>query len=141
MTTSAQAVAFLLFLLAANPGAHADSITVTPGKWEVVTSVQMPMLPGPRVEKTTECVKTGELSPGDFLDDSDECKLTRQTVNGNTLSWEVQCDVEGGQAKGAGSFTANDSIGNGTMRMEMPIQGHPFAVLTSWQAKRIGDCD
>ena len=37
--------------------ALADGIPIEPGEWEVTTTMEMPMLPAPRVQTHTQCIE------------------------------------------------------------------------------------
>ncbi len=67
---------------------NARGIAITPGLWEVVSTVSMPMLPQPKVTTTTKYMVEEELSPDDFNKDmGNPCEISNVVISGNTGSW------------------------------------------------------
>lgn len=119
----------------------ADSIPVEPGMWETTMTMTSPMFPQPRVETTTECVDTSEFSINDLMPaDESDCTIVESNVDGNTLSWKMQCQMQGGSGEGSGTFKSNGDNGTGEMYMKMTVQGQSFEMQNSWEGKRTGPC-
>ena len=130
----------ILFLTA--PVIRADGIPVEPGLWEMSSTMNMPMLPQPRVTTTTECMKESEISMDDMggEDMDPNCQFEMAQVDGNTMKWSFDCPVDGGTSHGEWEATSSgDSVtGNGVITMS--FQGQTMEMTMSWQGKRIGDC-
>ena len=130
----------ILFLAA--PAARADGIPVEPGLWEMSSTMNMPMLPQPRVTTTTECMKESEISMDDMggEDMDPNCQFEMAQVDENTMKWSFDCPVDGGTSHGEWEATSSgDSVtGNGVITMS--FQGQTMEMTMSWQGKRIGDC-
>ncbi len=79
------------FLLAAVPAAFADGIPVEPGLWEMTLTMNMPMLPKPRVNTVTECMEKSEISmDGLGTEDMDPaCSFVMEQLDGDTMKWTV----------------------------------------------------
>lgn len=133
---------FLGAALLAVTAAHADGLSIEPGMWEMTTSMQMPMLPEPRVTTVSECMEKSELSMdelgGEEMDPN--CTFEMNQLDGNTMSWMVDCPVEGGTAHGEWEATSHgDSITGGGL-MTMSIQGQVMEMSMSWEGRRVGAC-
>ena len=130
----------ILFLTA--PVIRADGIPVEPGLWEMSSTMNMPMLPQPRVTTTTECMKESEISMDDMggEDMDPNCQFEMAQVDENTMKWSFDCPVDGGTSHGEWEATSSgDSVtGNGVITMS--FQGQTMEMTMSWQGKRIGDC-
>ncbi len=120
----------------------AEGIKMEKGMWEMTSTTSAPMFPEPRVATKTECIEKSEFGVSDLIrKQDDQCSITESSVNGNSLSWKMECDMQGGgKGSGGGRFTSNGSSGTGTMHMTMEIQGQTIKMETSWNGKRIGPC-
>ena len=120
----------------------ADSISMEPGMWEMTSTTTTSMSPQPQTTTENECIDQSEFSADDLVpDDQDQCTITESNVNGNTLSFSMQCAMQGGgSSTGAGQFTSKGDSGSGSMQMTMEFQGQTFNMQTSWEGKRIGSC-
>ena len=120
----------------------AKGVSIEPGKWEMSMSMQMPMFPNPQERTYTECVEQTELDPQDFqMQDDQFCEFGDVNLDGDTISWSMECPNDMGVSRGQWSFTsAGDSMhGEGSMKTEMAGQTMEFTM--NWKGKRIGDCD
>ena len=84
-------VIFFSLLLSIAPAIQADGIPVEPGLWEMTTTVNMPMMPQPRVTTVTECMTDSELDMDDVGSDGSEtdCTFEMSQVDGSTMKWTV----------------------------------------------------
>ena len=130
----------ILFLTA--PAARADGIPVEPGLWEMSSTMNMPMLPEPRVTTTTECMKESEISMDDMggEDMDPNCQFEMAQVDGNTMKWSFDCPVEGGTSHGEWEATSSGDGVTGNGVITMSFQGQNMEMTMSWEGKRIGDC-
>ena len=51
------------------------------------------------------------------------------------------CTSDAGEMRGNGEFTADSTTANGSMQMSMDMAGQPITMRTSWNGRRLGDCD
>ena len=137
-----RAITIVGILLFAAPAVLADGIPVEPGLWEMSSTVNMPMLPQPRVTTTTECMTESEVSmddmSGEGLDSA--CTFEMAQVDGNTMKWSVDCPVEGGTSHGEWEATSGGDTVTGKGLMTMSFQGQTMDMTMSWEGKRIGNC-
>jgi hypothetical protein len=133
----------LVVLLGAAPAVRADGIPVEPGKWEMKSTMNMPMLPQPRVTTTTECMEESELAMDDLgVEDMDpNCKFDMAQVDGNTMKWSADCPVEGGTSHGEWQAVSGGDTITGEGFITVSFQGQTMEMTMNWEGKRIGDCD
>ena len=137
-----RACIILGMLFFAVPAAWADGIPVEPGLWEMSSTMNMPMMPQPRVTTTTECMKESEISMDDMggEDIDPNCQFEMAQVDGNTMKWSVDCPVEGGTSHGEWEATSSGDSVTGEGLVTISFQGQAMEMTMSWEGKRIGDC-
>lgn len=134
--TTALSVMLAGGLLAGAPGpqdARAEGLPIRDGLWE--TTVQNPMT-GERTSR--ECLKDAVLDPQTMLEGQDDCRMTEQARDGNTLTFTMACAGGSGTAKGR-MFVEGDQ-GNGEISMDLDMGGRKMSMTMSWDAVRVGDC-
>ncbi len=128
----------------------AEGTNIKPGKWEIKTTVTMPMMPEAKVTTQTECITPEEASyPLAAIIEDSTCKVLNKEENGNTLEFELECEGEMGmKMNGKGHFTANGTTASGKMEMTMnmpqnipQMDGQSMKMTQEWEGKRIGNCD
>ena len=132
-----------LALAASLSFAQAATIPVEPGLWEMTSTISMPMLPQPQINKQTDCISKDTLSMdevgGEDMDPA--CTLEAGQIDDTTMKWTFDCPVEGGgRSRGDWQATSHgDRVeGSGVMKMEM--QGQVMEMTMSWEGRRVGDC-
>jgi len=115
------------------PAARAEGLPVKDGLWE--TTMQNPMT-GERV--TRECLKNAVLDPQTMLEGQDDCRMTEQALDGNTLTFTMICGDGSGTAQGRMSLEGDR--GDGEIDMQFDLDGQQMSMSMSWDAVRIGDC-
>ncbi len=118
-----------------------ESISIEPGMWEVTTTMTSPMSNQPQVKTSQECMEDSEIS-ADVLtpNDDDNCSTSDVNANGDTLTWSMQCSMQGNVMTGGGSFTSQGNSGHGNMHMDMQVEGQSFKMELTWKGKRVGSC-
>ncbi len=141
---------FLFALLAAVP-ALAAAQSVTPGKWEITTTVQSMEMPGAppgiaammkgRPIRVTHCLTAEEAAKGpqEMMKSRKECQFTRYSMSGGKLSSEMVCRQGGGTmtATSTGSFSPTDFTTSGRSVM---TGSQPMTLTATTVGHRIGDC-
>ena len=121
----------------------AQGIPIEPGMWEMTSTMNMPMLPQPRVTNSKECIEEDELSPETWNEEDMDtsCTFSNRVVNGNTMKWSMNCNAQGGATRGEWEVTSHgDTLtGEGTVTVDM--QGQSMVMDMKWDGKRVGDCD
>jgi hypothetical protein len=112
--------------------ARAEGLPIRDGLWE--TTMQNPMT-GERVSR--ECLKDAVLDPQTMLEGQDDCQMTEQALDGNTLTFTMEC-AGGGTAQGRMSVDGDQ--GDGEITMQFDMGGRQMDMSMSWDAVRVGDC-
>ncbi len=132
----------LAVFIVMSSAAWAEGMVVEPGKWEMSSTVGMPMLGEPRTMKSEQCIQQSEFTPESFNDESmpNECTFEVQEMSATAMTWTMDCDTAGSTSHG--QFSAQSSgdelSGNGTLTMSMG--GQEMEMTMEWSGKRIGDC-
>ncbi|WMS88403.1 DUF3617 domain-containing protein [Pleionea litopenaei] len=121
--------------------ASAAELPINPGLWETTTTGTNPMTGKNETKTETECVKERSISTAEFMQDEKSCKATKDEVSGNTLSFAIQCTVQGVATEMSGSITADDNSSTGNMNIAMTMGGQTRNMDMKWTAKRLGSCD
>lgn len=129
-------------LLLVTFSALAEGIPVEPGLWKMTSTVNMPMLPQPRVTTVTECMEKSEITMdevgGEGMDPN--CTLDMTQVDGNTMKWSVDCPMEGGTSHGEWQATSGGDTVTGEGSLTMSMQGQTMEMTMTWEGRRIGEC-
>lgn len=121
-------------------GAQAE-LNMQPGLWESTITTNMPgvpMVPPPVTQRY--CITRDDLVPQD-PQAARECKRLEHKIQGNTVTWNAECQHEGMTTVGAGRITYAGDTYTGTMDMEM--RGGPMGTMKMTQTmkgRRVGDC-
>ena len=132
-----------LTLLVAPVAARADAIPVEPGLWEMTSTVNMPMLPQPKVSTRTDCIEEEEISMDDVggEDMGPECSFETAQADASTMQWSFTCPMEGGgTSQGEWQATSFGDRVTGSGKVSMEMQGQVMEMTLSWEGKRIGEC-
>lgn len=119
----------------------AAELPIKPGEWETTMTRTNPMTGEPTTETNTRCVKETSFNPSTMMQDAEGCELVKDELNGNTLTFRMECAME--QGTGAtvdGEFTSDGDTGSGTMDMNMDMGEMKMTMNMEWTSKRLGDC-
>ena len=114
-------------------GARAEGLPIKDGLWE--TTMRNPMT-GERTSR--ECLKDAVLDPQTMLEGQDDCQMTEQALDGNTLTFTLAC--AGGSGTAEGRMFVEGNQGNGEISMQFDTAGRKMSMTMSWDAVRVGDC-
>jgi len=117
-------------------GAHharAEGLPIRDGLWE--TTMKNPMT-GERTSR--ECLKDTVLDPQSMLEGQDDCRMTEQARDGNTLTFSMEC--AGGSGSAEGHMFVDGDQGGGEINMHFDMGGRLMEMTMSWDAVRVGDC-
>jgi hypothetical protein len=133
---------FALILVLVSFEATAEGIAIEPGKWEMSTTMNMPMLSQPKVSTVTECMEESELSPEKMTDEMDSgCTFDARVVENNTMKWSMDCVADTGSSRGEWEATSHGDTLTGSGTITIDVQGQSMEMLMSWEGKRVGECD
>ncbi len=120
--------------------AGAAELELNPGLWETTMTRTNPMTGEPTTETNTECVKETSFNPSDMMQDAQGCELVKDELNGDTLTYRMECDMQGTRATVDGMFQTDGQTGKGNMDMKMSMGEMDMTMKMDWTAKRVGDC-
>lgn len=128
-----------VLLLLQCASAIADSLPINPGLWEsTVTSNNS--FTGNATHTTQECVTISEFDPKTMAQDAEGCEVVESDVNGNTLTFTMNCNIQGGEAVINGRYQSNGDTGSGAMNMGISFGDQVMSMESSMTSKRLGDC-
>ncbi|HYK04295.1 MAG TPA: DUF3617 family protein [Thermoanaerobaculia bacterium] len=109
-----------------------------PGKWQVKISMEMPGMPFKMPPVTTEiCLTEEDLSnPQKAVptDAKSKCTVSDYKLDGNTVTWTVDCPKE--KTHGTGEITYSADSYTGAMKMTVGEQ----EMTTKYAGKWLGEC-
>ena len=115
-------------------------LSINPGLWETTMTRTSPMTTQSITETRTECVKETKFDPGKLLQDAQGCALIDDDLNGDTLSFRMECNMQRAKASVEGTFTTDGQTGSGDMDMKVNAGGMNMTMNMNWTATRLGDC-
>jgi len=121
--------------------AGAAELPINPGLWETTMTRTNPMTGEPTTETNTRCVKETSFNPSAMMQDAQGCELIKDEVNGDTLTFTMECSMEqGARATVDGQFQTDGQTGSGNMDMTMNMGEMNMSMNMKWTSKRVGDC-
>ncbi len=138
MRSKCLAVAGVLVLMPFTSGAA--ELEINPGLWETTMTRTNPMTGEPTTETTTECVRETSFNPSEVMQDAEGCELVKDELAGDTLTFRMECNMEGTQATVDGNFQTDGESGKGNMDMNMNMGEMKMEMNMNWTSKRVGDC-
>ena len=131
------ALTAVVAIVAVAPMRAADS-PQKPGKWQVKMEMEIPGMPFKMPAVTQEICLTAEdvANPEKAVpkDPKQKCTISDYKVDGNTVSWSMDCPKE--KTKGTGSITYTDSSYTGVMDMTVGEQSMKMKYAGKW----LGEC-
>ncbi len=107
------------------------------GLWEITVITEMGNMKMPAMTHT-QCLTKNDFVPKGVQQPGQECEITDTKVDGNTVTWTIQCTTQGAEMTGTGKTTYSGDSFEGTMVMSMPQTN--MEITTHMSGKRIGDC-
>lgn len=120
--------------------AGADELTIKPGMWESTMTTTNSMMPSPMTTTSKDCVTEPTYQPEQMLDDVEHCQNLTSDVSNNTMTFAMQCTMQGADVAVSGRFTSAEDTGDGEMKMDMSMGPGSMTMNMKWTTKRIGDC-
>jgi hypothetical protein len=107
------------------------------GLWEITMRMEVPGMPVQIAPQTyTQCLTKQEAVPQREAPDQN-CKITKQDIKGDTVSWVVECKTNQGTAVSNGKVTYKGDTFEGVTQM---TQGNMKATQ-QLSGRWIGKCD
>lgn len=116
------------------------------GKWDVsyrMEVVGMPFPMPPITARKTMCLDKSNYVP-DNSQQGQECKVSNQKVNGNTVTWTMHCYAQERTIEGHGKITYQGDRYDGAMDAKLISddgQGPAVGYQYTMHGQRLGACD
>lgn len=111
------------------------------GEWETTVKTEMsgmPMAIPPMTHR--HCLREEDLVPK-TQDPSQDCKLLEHNIDGNTVTWRIECEAQGTKTSGTGKIVYAGDTYKGQIDMTMQQAGAPPMNMTqTLEGRRIGEC-
>ena len=91
-------------------------------------------------ETETECIVESEYDPATMMEDQEGCQMNDSNLDGNTLTFSMSCEIQGGQMTMNGVYESDGDSAQGTTTMQMSFGQQNMTSEGTWTANRIGDC-
>lgn len=138
MTT--RSLMLVLIAFATTSTALAQGLPINPGLWETTVTRTDPMTGQPTTDSRQECVKSNEFDPRSLMQDVEGCEVTDQSISGDTLTFTMACNHDGGTGTMQGQFQTDGETGTGQMSMSFSFGGQTMNMESNSTSKRLGDC-
>lgn len=133
----------LLSLLVFSATASADP-DMRDGLWEITTRTEIKGLPAdsmpPNMTHTMKQCMTKQQAVPSQPEKNPACKLLNSKVDGNTVSWIMQCRNPEGTVDSTGRITYSGNTFAGEMRVDTSGGKQKMNMVQKMSGRRIGDC-
>lgn len=135
----------LLLLLAGWSGVLSAAPNFKEGEWGVRYRMEVVGAPFPMPPITVRksmCLNAGNYVP-DTAQEGQDCKVSDTKVNGDTVSWTLNCRAREGTIEGQGKITYKGASYDGRMDAKLVSNGNPGAPIRyryTMQGERLGAC-
>lgn len=138
MRKSLVVLAVLFALAVVAPAGAEGAHPQKPGKWQIKLQMEMPNMPVKMPPFTWEVCLTEEdlKDPQKAVpnDPKSKCEVSDYEVNGNKVTWSIECKQQ--NMKGTGEITFSDDSYTGKMDMTVGDQ----SMTTKYSGKWLGEC-
>ncbi|MBP2686299.1 MAG: lipoprotein [Deltaproteobacteria bacterium] len=130
-------ILFALILLFVAGTAYSAGVDMKEGDWEISSETSMTMegmsMPS-MANKSTYCLTREDPVPKSEQDK--DCRIVKQKVVGNTVSWRMECK----KGEGEGEISYHGTTYNGFLKMKMVEDGHAMNMNVKLAGKYLGPC-
>lgn len=111
------------------------------GLWEITVTMEMKGMPMQMpTQKFTQCITKDRTVPHKE-DPGQECKIVKNEVKGDTVTWAVECKTPEGTVVSDGTVTYKGDTFDGVTRVSMPDSMHGKMLMTQrMKGKWVGKC-
>ncbi|MCW8878157.1 MAG: DUF3617 domain-containing protein [Kangiellaceae bacterium] len=121
----------------------ANELKIKPGLWKSTTFTTNPVTQQEQKIEDEECITPDKatFSAETMMKDAPgECKTLNSNLSGDTLSFSIECSMQGGKTTVNGVFTVAGDKGNGKMDMQMEVAGQKMSMSSRMTSERVGEC-
>ncbi len=139
-------VCLILLALCSAPAQADDGdkkgLVLEAGQWVFDVKIQMPMQTEPTTQVLQSCMTSEPITAETLMPWAEEtgCKINGVKVKDDTLTWKLRCKLNDQRSRGKGEFSAKGRSGKGKARVNFEAGGRRMAIVTKWEARRVGDC-
>ncbi|MDP2784102.1 MAG: DUF3617 domain-containing protein [Sulfurimicrobium sp.] len=114
------------------------------GMWEITSKTEIQGLPPgsmpPNMTHTMkQCMTKQDAVPREQVKNPN-CKMVNTKVDGNAVTWNMQCRNKEGIVDSVGKITYSGSTFSGETRMNTSGGGQKMNMVQKMSGRRIGDC-
>ena len=128
---------FVIILLCGAGTARSAGIDMKEGDWEITSETSMTMegmsMPS-TPSKSTYCLTREDPVPKS--DKGKDCRIVKQKVTGNTVSWRMECK----KGEGEGEISYHGTTYKGFFKMKMVEDGQTMTMNMKLAGKYLGPC-
>ncbi|QMU61264.1 MAG: DUF3617 family protein [Gammaproteobacteria bacterium] len=117
---------------------NAEDMSIDPGLWEIKSQVTSPA--GTQEDVAQECIQESEFSPESMMDAAAGCTVTDSSTDASSMQWSINCVNQGVTMTGTGHAESSGDSLTGGMNMNADFNGQQMTMSTTWEGKRVGDC-
>ena len=130
-------ILFAIALLCAAGAAHPAGVDMKEGDWEISSETSMTMegmsMPS-MANKSTYCLTREDPVPKSGKDE--DCRIVKQKVTGNTVSWRMECK----EGEGEGEITYRGTTYKGYFKMKAVQDGQAMTMNMKLAGRYLGPC-
>ena len=123
--------------------AHAATLNMKDGLWEITTKMEMTGKSDVAMPQqiVRQCITKKDLNdPRRTTPSADSrCKMTDYKLQGNTATWKMACEGQGGMT-GTGSVNYSGDSYRGNQTMAMKRSSQVMNMKMDFSGRRVGDC-
>lgn len=128
---------FVIILLCGAGTARSAGVDMKEGDWEITSETSMSMegvsMPS-MANKSTYCLTREDPVPKSGKDE--ECRIVKQRVTGNTVSWRMECR----KGEGEGEITYRGTTYKGFFKMKVVEDGQAMTMNMKLAGRYLGPC-
>jgi hypothetical protein len=128
--------------LAYAEGSEPPFLAIAPGEWKFELETMLAAATEPQRTTRSQCIETDRLDPTRFVlgEGGTGCEITDVQVEGKSMTWSQACVQGRGLSNGKAEAKVEGDSASGKMEMTIMLGAHPIPMITTWTAKRIGEC-
>ncbi len=131
-------VMFMLLCAAALSNVAFAAPNMHPGRWEITSTIDMPGMAFTMPASThTQCITAKDLIP-QAQQENDKCKILENQISGDTVTWKVRCESDGGTMVSEGRIVYDGDSFAGTVATTGSQM--PSGMTQKMTGKRLGEC-
>lgn len=119
---------------------YAESLKIKTGLWETTATQTNPMTGQPKTITQQHCVEESQVDPVAMMEGAENCRIIDKAVKGDTLTFSMECSMEGNKAVIDGRYQSSGDTANSRIEMRFDGGGQTFTMTTTSTGKRVGDC-